>query len=241
MQNTIFVCRPGAVCNATLDEYHRAVKTASGIFVIKVAKHKTGKYGSAKLTLDDMLANYVQHIRPMSLDAEVEDPGTLFVLPGSKQIRKWSNINSYLINKLQVTIPTSTMVRKIGTTCAARLLDPTANGLVTSQMSHHSAVSIKHYRCTAGAEDAASAFKIMENLWVQPSTSEDSTEEPKQYRTWNVEQNKELMRLFRRNIANGTVCSLSEAKQVLQHFPGRTAKNIQDKVRTIINKQKREK
>ena len=76
----------GAVCNATLHEYRRATTTDTGILVIKVAKQKTGKHGSAKLTVDAgiavRLADYVRHVRPLLFTPDVEDPGTLFILPG---------------------------------------------------------------------------------------------------------------------------------------------------------------
>jgi hypothetical protein len=88
------------VCNATLDEYHRGITTDTGVLVIKVAKHKTGKYGSAKLTVDEAMASriddYVHYMRPLCLDPLVGDPGTMFILPGSKPVHKWSNINGQI-------------------------------------------------------------------------------------------------------------------------------------------------
>jgi hypothetical protein len=154
---------------------------------------------------------------------------------------KWSNINAYLVKKLGIHIPTSTMVRKIGSTCAARSLDPTSNGLVTSQMSHQSAVSIKHYRCISGTKDAAVAFNIMEELrakkletveGVESGESAESVESAvKKYCVWSMDHTAKLGRLFAKTIARGQTCSLSEAKDVLAR---RSAKQIQDKVQTIM-------
>ena len=81
-----------------MKDYSESVVTG-GITVIKVKEHKTGKFDTAKLTLDAKLANclhrYVHTLRPLEVGDGV-DPGTLFVLPGSKAITKWSNLEAFL-------------------------------------------------------------------------------------------------------------------------------------------------
>jgi hypothetical protein len=68
-----------------LEEWEGATITDCGVTVIKVKKHKTGKFGTAKLTMDPKLARwlrlYVNHLRPLAV-REGFDPGSLFVLPG---------------------------------------------------------------------------------------------------------------------------------------------------------------
>ena len=46
--------QPGVVCNCTIAEY-RAATVCGDVLVIKVARHKTGRYGSAKLTTNGQL------------------------------------------------------------------------------------------------------------------------------------------------------------------------------------------
>lgn len=70
---------------------------------------------------------------------------TLFIMPRSKKVKKWSNVYTYLESKLEMNLPTSTMVRKIGTTCAARPLDHRVNEIIIAQMSHQAAVSVKRH------------------------------------------------------------------------------------------------
>ena len=155
------------MCNATMAEYQGAV-VSDGILVIKVKEHKTGKYGTAKLTLDQQLARqlriYVEEFRPLMIEDGCLDPGTLFILPGSKPITKWSNVEAFMAAQLKMKIPTSTWARKIGTTVASCYLDTAATTIISTQMSHQASVAQKHYTLTAGATDAARAYKILEQL-----------------------------------------------------------------------------
>ena len=74
-------------------------------------------------------------------------------------------------------------MRKISTTCAARTLDVTATSIIATQMSHQAAVAQKH---TAGAADAARAFKIMKEL----RTGEAGSSSEQRYKTWGREANR---------------------------------------------------
>ena len=166
--------KPGAVCNCTIEEY-RAVRFTNGAYVIKVKEHKTSQLGTAKLTMDPVLMNrlrfYFKYIRPC-LAEPGKDSDRLFILPGSVPITKFSNIESFV---KRLNIPTSTMARKIATTCAARSLGESANTLITAQMSHQPAVSNRHYRAIRGSQDAATAFMAIEKL----RTSGDAAERPR--------------------------------------------------------------
>ncbi len=63
------------------------------------------------------------------------------------------------INKQNyISFPTSTAVRKIGTTIAARSLGVTENELICKQMSHQPSVSSRFDKATCGAQDAAHAM-----------------------------------------------------------------------------------
>ena len=219
-----------------MKEYSESVVTG-GVTVIKVKEHKTGKFGTAKLTLDAKLANrlhrYVHTLRPLEVGDGV-DPGTLFVLPGSKAITKWSNLEAFLKSKLGIDIPTSTWARKIGTTCAARTLDVTATSIIATQMSHQAGVAKKHYTLTAGAADAARAFKIMEEL----RTGEAGSSSEQRYKTWGSEEANRLQEVLKSYIIKDVAVPLSRCEAILSQFPGRTPKNLQDKIKTF-RRQKR--
>ena len=146
------------------------------------------------------------------------DPGTLFVLSGSKAITKWSNLEAFIKLKLGIDIPTSTWARKIGTTCAARTLDVTATSIIATQMSHQAGVAKRHYTLTAGAPDAARAFKIA------GSSSEQ------RYNTWGSEEANRLQELMKSYIIQDVAVPLCRCETIISQFPGRTQKNLQDKI-----------
>ncbi len=229
--NTLTPYRPGAVCNATIDEFKNAHHTERGITVIKVHKHKTGKFGTAKLTMDAKLSSqlneYVLWIRPLAVGGG-EDPGTLFVLPGSKPILKWSNLESMLQEQFGTKIPTSTLARKIGTTCATRQIngDTGTMSLITSQMSHQAAVSRKHYACVAGTEDAATAFQALEKLRGVESSSSESVPPQTRYKVWTVEEGQKIKCLFKTFIEKNVAPPLHRCSSSIAEFPGRSGKNI---------------
>lgn len=158
--------RPGAVVNCTMDEYNNAT-TYDDIMVIKVLDHKTKNSGTAKLTLDSQLMArlklYVQYIRPQLVEPG-HDVNFLFILPGSRKIEKIGNIEKFLERHIKVSVPTSTMARKIGATCAVKNLDYNDHTLINKQMSHSAEVSSKYYEAIRGPRDAAQAFKTMESL-----------------------------------------------------------------------------
>jgi hypothetical protein len=236
--------RPGAVCNCTIEEY-RAAKFTNGTYIIKVKEHKTSQQGTAKLTMDPVLMNrlrlYFKYIRPCLVEPG-RDSDRLFILPGSVPITKFSNIETFVKTHLEIDIPTSTMARKIATTCAARSLGDSENTLITAQMSHQQGVSNRHYRAIRGTQDAATAFLAIEKLRTSagPSPAAGNLETPAQddtappeesSRKWSKSDTNFVREKFKKKIKKRETPTLQECSQL---GLAKSAKQVQDKVRTLI-------
>ena len=129
-----------------------------------------------------------------------------------------------------------TWARKIDTTCAARTLDVTAISIIATQMSYQAAVAKKHYTLTAGAADAARAYKIMEELW----TGQAGSSSEQKYKTWGDQDANRLQELLRSYVIKDVAVPLSMCEAIISQFPVRTRKNLQDKIKTF-RRQKRKK
>ena len=236
--------RPGAVTNCTVDEYRNATTTSDGTTVIKVFNHKTGQQGTAKLTLDpqmhERLNDYFSYMRPY-LAEPGKDIDSLFILPGSVHVHKFSNMEAILKRHLRIEIPSATLARKIGATCAARSLDYQANQLVTKQMSHQPEVSARYYEAVHGLEDSAKAFKTMESLRKNPQScrgepSSSGTATPRLNSRWTAQDTNTVEKKFRKAIKKGKTPELHECQGL---GIDKTPKQIQDKVRTIVRQNAR--
>jgi hypothetical protein len=240
--------RPGAVTNCTIAEYRAATTTSDGTTVIKVFNHKTGQQGTAKLTLDTQLHqrlnNYFNYMRPL-LAQPGNDIDELFILPGSTKVRKFSNLETLLKRTLKIDIPSATMARKIGATCAARCLDYQTNQLITKQMSHQPHVSAMYYEAVRGIDDSAKAFQCMESLRTgKPQPHESHADKPPDSvaspnvkgNRWTTQETQTVMKKFRRAIEAGKTPELQECATLEL---GKTPKQIQDKVRTVIRQNAR--
>ena len=234
--------RPGAVINCTVNEYRNAIKSGDTT-IIKVYNHKTQKQGPAKLTMDSNLEKrlrlYFKHIRPLLAEAG-NDIENLFILPGSQRVNKFGNLESFISRTLKISVPTSTKARKMGATCSARSLDYQTHSLVTKQMSHQADVSRKYYEAVHGAKDTAFAFQAMEHLRAAGSGSpsklnlEDQNAESK---WWSPADAQLIETHFSTFIKRGKTPGLGQCSNVALN---RTPKQIQDKVRTIIRKNKKQ-
>lgn len=88
------------------------------------------------------------------------DIDRLFIFPGSTH----GNIVKILERRLALKFPTPTLVRKIGSTSAARNLSHAESTVLLRQMSHDPTVSVKHYQAISGMNDARAALRTMEEL-----------------------------------------------------------------------------
>ena len=242
--------RPGAVQNCTLDEYNKKETVQIDdnlVTVIRVMQHKTGQSGSAKLLLSQgdlsRLKSYVEVLRPHC------DPNdqcqNLLVLPYGKKIGKLNNLLKSLGDKYGIKLPSATRVRKIGATSTVKNVSGPSTSLVQRQLSHSSETDNRFYQAITGKDDAAKAFRIMETLRLNTSTSPKTTDTmsppplqqipSRKRQPFTKDEEETLRKYFGASLSEGKHISLNSAKQFLAAHPShRTPKQIQDKIRNII-------
>ena len=224
--------RPGAVTNCTIREYRNAEKCGDTT-VINVYNHKTGNQGAAKLTMDAKLSSrlllYFKYIRPLLMEPG-EDIDNLFILPGSQKVGKFGNLEASISRFLNVQVPSSTKARKIGATCSAKALDYQTHHLVTQQMSHQADVSRKYYEAVHGKRDAAFAFQKLEGLRTGSKAGTSETGGLASQR-WSTLDTAFVKKKFAACIKKARTPGLPECSEI---GLDRTAKQVQDKVRTLI-------
>ena len=237
--------RPGAVKNCTIAEYMARAKH-DDVTIIKVREHKTGSQGAAKLTMDTQLEERLKlyfKYRPL-LTEPGNDVDRLFILPGSKPVGKFGNLKDYISKRINTDIPTATEARKIGTTCAARVLDYQTNILVTKQMSHQPEVSRKYYEAIHGSKDTAFAFHKLEAL-REASKTQQPTQIPSTpaaandlgtHSRWSSADTKFVRKKFARHIKNKQTPRLDECSEL---GISKSQKQVQDKIRTLIRQHAR--
>lgn len=159
--------RPSVMINCTQAEFERGRMT-NGVYVVNVAEHKTTHTGGpAKLMFEDQVyrraLKYRDLIRPLCT-VEKGDIPNFFVVPGSKPIDKVSNVTRVLEKKLEVTIPSATTVRKMGSTAVARTCSEKTMNIVARHMNHDPSTSRKHYQATVSDSDAARVYNTIRKL-----------------------------------------------------------------------------
>ena len=161
--------RPGTVANATLKEHQKRTdiqQQGDTVTIVRVADHKTGLFGSAKLVIppDDLskLHAYVTIVRP-SQDPSGKCP-FLLCLDGGRQITNFSTRFRTLAKNYGLTPITATDVRKRASTEAARHLSSPEAALVTRQLSHNTETDARFYQALLGPSHAAEAFLSLNRM-----------------------------------------------------------------------------
>ena len=161
------------------------------------------------------------------------------MLSGGRPINKLSSRLKAVGRQYGLDLPNASRVRKIGATSVALNLDEKEARLVTRQMSHSVATNAAYYQPIVGEQHAANAYKSMADL------REGKREENRSYREVCTSPRRrlftkaesELVRsFFARHVELRSTPTIRECGNFLERspMPGRTAKNIQDKVKTIV-------
>lgn len=233
--------RQGAVINCTISEYKKITyESEDNVYIIQVKDHKTGVQGSANLMFEEVfkghLDNYYQYIRPR-LICKGKDIPNLFILKGSKKINRIVYLIKYLEDKLNISLPSPTMVRKVGATAAAKQLDNPTNTLIAKQLAHDPRVSAAYYRAVGGKKNAAKAFTSMEGLrQKEMEMTVNSASSKSKYKKWLKEDTDLLTDKMSTYIYNKEPAPMHKCEELIQFFPGRTAKQIKDKIRYLSEK-----
>jgi hypothetical protein len=172
--------RPGAIVNATLEEFENATcMTDKSLYIMHVEEHKTAMEGVAKVVMDtvdhERVFHYVATVRKAQIGEGSTDPKTLFVLCGGRGIKSLSS-RLKVVDGLQ--LPNATRVRKIGATTVAMKYGQTPEAsLVTRQMSHSLHTEAMYYQAIVGDNHAARAYSTMKQLQQEtPSKQGDSSD-----------------------------------------------------------------
>ena len=147
--------RPGAIANATLQEFEQCKVMQVGnrrepLFVMKVHKHKTATEDPARVVMDKIdqarTALYIETVHNLQ---NTSDSPLLFVLSGGRPISKLSSRLKSVGRRYNLDLPNASRVRKIGATSVALNLDDKEARLVTCQMSH----SVAYYQADMDLTD----------------------------------------------------------------------------------------
>ena len=231
--------RPGAVANATVEEFQQAKEEDDNV-IIRVVNHKTGIHGSAKLVFSKLdyqcLQKYFKYIRPILVGNKLTE--RLFVKEGGEGIKKVQGIIESMAKQFGFKPITSTLTRKIVATNAIQKLPSQAATLVTSQMRHSVQTDARHYRAIIGRAHASDAFKHLEAL--RSGHPAEQTPETKRKR-FTGEETELIRAAFAVNIVENTAPTLQQCKMFLgriqsAELDGRSPKDVQDKVKNLRKK-----
>ena len=173
--------RPGAVTNATLEEFGATTEAVNGgevVHVMKVGRHKTAREGPAFITMSQsdkrLVLRYVKHVRP-KCDVYGEAK-VLFVSESGEPISHMNQRLQWLATKYDIRVPSCTTLRTVAATASARELNPQDRLLISSHMAHSEKVHKKYYERLQSSQQAAVAFKIRERMIEGTEMDSDESE-----------------------------------------------------------------
>lgn len=227
--------RPGAVTNATLEEFKAGTKSTIGREEYKtflVEKHKTSTTGRAKLTANRHLSRnldlFVNHVRPA-----LEGSESIFLFPNreGKQLDHLSRHVYKLANKLGYELPhTATATRHAAATSVAGRTEREREAVATA-MSHSQRTQQLYYSINKGKKDALEGYRVMEGLRRQEKEKGGSRV------PFTETETETISEYFSQHISSATVPNARECREFLaQHKLERDAKQIRDKIRNIIGR-----
>lgn len=233
--------RPGAVCNATIGEYSRATEIEKGrttYLTFRVQNHKTATTGSAKISVPGILTRvlklYVTYLRPLLPESDL-----LFPSNCGKPMDHLSRHVTALGNKYQLKLPSSTESRHTAATVVTKKGSEGDRAAVATLMSHSEQTQQRYYSLTKSREQAVKGFEIMKELReaeVSTSTRAGSR------KPFTTEESEVISLFFQSYIENGDVPTKGDCDAFLeQHRLDRSGKQVRDKVRHLIDIEKKKK
>ncbi len=220
------------------------------------------------MTADDynLLKRYVKAVRPILDPTGVA--AHLFLELGGKPIANFSNATRVLTKRYGRKVPTPTSVRKAGATAAVKSLTHGQLTVVARQMGHSLSTSSQYYQAVVGADQATQAFQLRRSLMpAQDESSSEEEQTPKpptppksngkeqqsqpspkkpspQAKRTRVKYTKEeeasIRAYFAGHIESGCTLTLLQCEAFCGNSAtARTPKNIQDKVRVMINQSRK--
>ena len=223
--------RPGAVVNATLDEYKQAKLTTIGRCTYKTfysRSHKTATTGRAKLTaskdLSSILEEYVAHLRPKLAEGPL-----LFPNKDGHAIDHLSRHVVKLGNQYGINVPTATQSRHDAAT-AISSAGSAERSAVATMMSHSTVTQERYYMKNKGRQQAAEGYSLMESVRETGRVSGRRFRVP-----FTSDETETISLYFQDEIGARSAPSIERCWQfLLDHPMDKEAKQVRDKVRNLM-------
>lgn len=203
---------------------------------ICVSKHKTGTTGRAKVTvsgpLSKLLAQYVQHLRPMHAESML-----LFPNQTGRPLDHLSRHVQKLGAQYQLTLPTATEGRHAAATAATLHCTEREQAAVATLMSHSHQTQRRYYANVKSRQESVQGFKIMQKLCQDSASSGQG----RQRSPFTDEEVDLLSTYFDSYISGLEVPSSGACREFLaNHCLDRDHKQVRDKVRHLIALKRKE-
>ena len=227
--------RKSVVENMTMAEYTAATEEEEGHWVVTVSRHKTASSrGPAHLVMDSSLKDLCD--RYLVLRKDLGSSPNLLVDHNGCPPTNLPRLVQNFAKEYNVRFPTPTQLRKAVGTAACKLPQGKQEK-VAAFMKHSLQTQRRYYRALESQKHSLEAFNIV-NTELLPASPATPLQKKRMYTDI---QEARIRQYFQHSIKNSSHISLSEATAFLTAYPmeGRTPKNIQDKVRTIIRQAKK--
>ena len=228
--------RPGAICNATVTEYEKAVVTTAGrekYTTFYVRHHKTASTGRAKITMNKHIATqmkkYVDFIRPQT---EGSSSNVLFPNRDGKPLAHLSRRANSLAKVLGTDLPSTATKTRHSAATAVQEMPEEERSAVANTMSHSQRTQQLYYSLKKGRKEAVEGFQAMEEMRRKPSVTCG-----RKRKLFTPEETNTIRSYFTDNISAGATPGLEECREfVTEHAFPKDPKQVRDKVRNLIGR-----
>ena len=230
--------RPGAINHATAAEWAASKTTVVGrktYTIFFVANHKTGTTGRAKITVSSeigrLLDIYVRLLRPLLTVSEY-----LFPNRDGGAMDHLSRHIGNLGKRYGIDVPTATESRRRAATAVSTAGTEADREAVAEMMSHSVQTQQRYYSMTKGKDRAVKGFQVMEYLRHDaPSGSGTSAASV----PFSASETEMITLYFDEHIESEAAPPIGTCEEFLIDHPmSRDAKQVRDKVRTLIRQHK---
>ena len=230
----------GAIGNLTTEEYAARQPNAGGGCQITVHQHKTAAQGVAVLFATSELAGLLQEYSTVVRPALKPTSNNFFCMPGGGIVTKLSARLAVLGKACGLKLPAAGVHRKTVVTLATEKCEKEREHLA-DLMCHSLATAKRHY--DARAKNMEQGFKVAQSILEGGVTKDvkDDKDKQRRRRPYTTVQTELIETFFADQITNKKQPTTMEAQEFLDlhtTFTDRTTKDIVDKVRTIIRRNK---
>ena len=219
--------RPGVVQHMQIGEFETREETDEGNFLIQVLHHKTSaSSGEADLIVsahtNELIEEYLGKIRNYMEPKAKYLKNNLFLTPSGNELTKISELIRYIANTYGFDVPNATLNRKVTATSAREHLSQHEALAVHKHMSHAPETSMRSNQFP-DIQDSLETQRVINKL--QRKKYFTKAEDEKILKEWPTD--------------NKATPSLKTCRAITQkHHLQRTAKQIQDRWKTLVKQQR---